>query len=162
MVALKILSCYGNCGIRLRLGLHVAIFSANICDDSAANVDFFYCTACTVRFFLLIPADNLEEGEKSNSSRSIFEIEFHSSVWNVDSALPNPVCSTTNIYTYHCNFTWTSCPLSTNIHGEKITAERMGTVPLVSMQSASSVELSTDTCGIKSRVHIVRFFVLEL
>ncbi len=55
------------------------------------QMSIFFCTVYTVRFFPLILADNLEEGEKSSLSRSIFETEFHSFMWNMNTALPNPV-----------------------------------------------------------------------
>ncbi len=61
-------------------------------------------------------------------------------------ALSDPVCSTPNIYTHHRNFTWTSCPFSIKMGGEKIAAQRMCTVFFVSMWSASSAESSADTC----------------
>ncbi len=85
--------------------------------------------------------------EKSSSSRSIFETEFHSSMRNVDTVLSDPDCSTPNIYICQCNLTWKSCPLSIMTCGEKITAVCMDIVKFVSMQSASSAELCTDTCG---------------
>ncbi len=31
-------------------------------------------------------------------------------MWNVDTAVPDPVCSTPNTNAYHCDFIWTSCP----------------------------------------------------
>ncbi len=86
------------------------------------------------------------KGEKSSLSRSIFYTEFHSSLQNMDAALSDPVCSTPNIY-----FMWTNCPFSTKTCGEKFSAERMDTVPFVSLRSASSAESSADTCGKKSQ-----------
>ncbi len=61
----------------------------------------------------------------------------------MDTALSDPGCSTPNIYTHHCDFTWTSCLLSANTCGEKIAAEHMDAAPFVSMRSASSAKSST-------------------
>ncbi len=113
----------------------------------------FFCTVYTLRFFPLVSADNSEVG-KLSLSKPVFYAEFCSSVWNVDIALSDPCCSTSNIYAHHCDCTQTSCPFFVEMCWEKIVAEYMDAAPFISMWSASSVELSPDTCGGKLQ-HVV-------
>ncbi len=72
------------------------------------------------------------------------------SVWNVNAALSDPGCSTSNICAYHCDFTWTSRPFFPKVCREKIIAEHTYAASFVSMWS-SSVESSADTCATCSR-----------
>ncbi len=79
----------------LRLGLHIVIFSASTRELFRSKSLLFFCTMYSVRFFPHVSDDNSEDEEKPILSRSIFQINFHSSMWNMDAALSDPICSTT-------------------------------------------------------------------
>ncbi len=70
---------------------------------------------------------------------------------NMNAALSDPDCCIPNIYTHHCDFTWTSCSFSAKTCREKIAVEHKDAAPFISMWSASSAKSSADTCGKKSQ-----------
>ncbi len=84
----------------IRLWLHIVIFFVSICGWFHSECQRF----CLHHVHGAIFSTHLSwrfGGEKLSLSRSIFEIKFHSSVCNVDTALPDPVYSTTNMYAHH-------------------------------------------------------------
>ncbi len=78
-------------------------------------------------------------------------------MWNMDAALSDPGCSTSNIYTRYCDCMRTNCLLSAKMYGEKITVEHVYAAPFILIQSASSVESSADTCRKKSQRVALRY-----
>ncbi len=113
-------------------------------DNSAVNADIIFLHRIYGAIFSAHPSWWFRKGGRIKLT--IFWTEFCSSAQNTNTALSDPVCSTNNIYTHHCNFMWTNCPFSLKTCREKIVAQRTDTSPFVFMRSATFAKLSTDTC----------------
>ncbi len=107
--------------LRLRLFHFRFFFFGIFCHYSSDNTKYRYLSKVSI----------LNDTKRYRYSiDSIDTISHHYSVWIMDAALSDPVFSTPNIYTRHCNLMWTSCSFPAKTCGERMAVYHMDTVHL--------------------------------